>query len=114
MDPRWEKPAITRQNTLEDIEKVADRAASILEMVSSALSWSLQEGISDEMVKQLRATFTDMHNEEREKTDGRIYNESVIRTVFVASIVLREVGDFLDLAARDFIVDYEVEYGGIS
>lgn len=116
MDERWLKPALTTGNTIDEISEVAERMSSITAMLDGVFTWMLQEGATDEKVSDLRVILSDLHTEEREQSnhDEEPYEETTVRTTYVASIVFREMANFLEGAARAFIVDYEVINGGDS
>ena len=116
MDEQWLKPALTTGNTIDEIAEVAERMASITSMLDGTFTWMLQEGATQEKVNQLRDILTDLHTAERADWDKDEvpYPETTIRTTYVASIVFREMANFLEGAARAFVVDYEVANGGDS
>ena len=115
MDPRWEEPALTLENTVGEIAEVAERMSNITAMLESLFTYMLQEGVNEADIKGLRAVLAELHADERgaTKEDGP-YDETVIRTTYVASIVFRELAKFLEMASQAFIVDYEIENGGTS
>ena len=115
-DPRWEAPALDTGKTIDEIAEVAERMAAITAMMDSIFTYMLQEGTTTEDVEGIRTILSELHADERKAAaeDGAPYPETTIRATYVASIVYREMANFLETASRAFIVDYEVEYGGTS
>jgi len=115
MDPRWERPALTGNSTINEIGDVATRMDSVNTMFTDVYMWMLQEGTGDKAIEALRNSFDDLHVHERaSRLDEEPYDEAIIRTVHTAAIVFVEIGEFLKRATREFIVDFEVENGGES
>ena len=116
MDKQWLKPALTTSNTIDEIAEVAERMSSITSMLDAIFTFSLQEGTTDKDVTALRGILSDLHADERADWDKNEepYPETTVRTTYVASIVFREMANFLETASRAFIVDYEVVNGGDS
>ena len=115
MDPRWEQPPLTGKSTMDDVAVIAQRMASVTTMFEDVFTFMLEAGTGEDAVKALRKTFVELHNDERAGQLGEEpYDEAIIRTCRVASVVFTEIGDFLTRATRAFIVDFEVEHGGES
>ena len=115
MDPRWEQPPLTGKSTMEEVAIIAQRMASVTTMFEDVFTFMLQSGTDEDAVRALRKTLVELHNDERSGQLGEEpYDEAIIRTCRVASVVFTEIGDFLMRATRAFIVDFEVEHGGES
>ena len=115
MDPRWEQPTLTVKCTMEEVGDIAARMASVTTMLEDVFMFMLQAGTDEDAVEVLRNSLVELHQHERaEQLGEEPYDEAIIRTVRVASVVFTEIGDFLMKASRAFIVDFEVENGGES
>jgi hypothetical protein len=101
--------------TVGEMAEVAERMSNITSMLEAVFTYMLQEGVDEAAIDGIRLTLADLHAEERgaTKEDGP-YPESTIRVTYVASIVFRELAKFLDMASREFVVDYEIQHGGDS